>query len=114
MVKLLWTLDFAENYAFVVQDAPPGFHWNNNQATVFVAYIYYKDGGEVKGKGFVVISDNLSHDTIAVFTYQKLLIDYLKNNFSVNKINYLVMVLLSNSKITKIFWIFIIIIMTLE
>ena len=86
--EIIVNLDFAENYAFVVQDAPPGFHWNNNQATVFVAYIYYKDGGEVKGKGFVVISDNLSLDTIAVFTYQKLLIDYLKNNFSVNKINY--------------------------
>ena len=51
-------LDFPENYAFLVQDAPPGFHCNNNQATVFVAYIYYKDGGGVNGKGFVVISDN--------------------------------------------------------
>lgn len=81
-------LDFAENYAFVVQDAPPGYHWNNNQATVFVTYIYYKDGEEVKGKGFVIISDNLNHDTIAVFTYQKLLIEYLKSTFPVNKIHY--------------------------
>ncbi|XP_044575208.1 uncharacterized protein LOC123259016 [Cotesia glomerata] len=27
--------DFAENYAFVVQNAASGFHWNNDQATVF-------------------------------------------------------------------------------
>lgn len=84
-------LDFAENYAFIVQNAPPGFHWNNNQATVFVAFIYYKDNDsqETKGKGFVVISDNLNHDTAAVYTYQVLLIDYVKRNFpEVKKIYY--------------------------
>lgn len=26
--------DFAENYAFVVQDEIQSFHWNNNQATI--------------------------------------------------------------------------------
>lgn len=31
--------DFAENYAFVVQDAPSGFHWNNTRATVFPVVI---------------------------------------------------------------------------
>lgn len=86
--EIIVNFDFAENYAFVVQNAPPGYHWNNNQATVFVTYIYYKDGDEVKGKGFVVISDSLNHDTVAVFTYQKLLIEYLKSNFTVNKIYY--------------------------
>lgn len=86
--EIIINLDFAENYAFVVQDAPPGFHWNNNQATVFVAFIYYKSEGEVKGQGFVVISDNLTHDTVAVYTYQQLLVEYLKHNITVKKIHY--------------------------
>ena len=84
-------LDFAENYAFIVQHAPPGFHWNNNQATVFVTFIYYKmsDSSETKGKGFVVISDNLAHDTVAVYTYQQLLIKYVKEHFpEVKKLHY--------------------------
>jgi hypothetical protein len=28
------SMDFSENYAFVLQDAPQGCHWNNAQATV--------------------------------------------------------------------------------
>ena len=34
--------DFAQNYAFVVQNSAPGFHWNNNQATVYCMVYYYK------------------------------------------------------------------------
>lgn len=32
--------DFAENYAFILQDAMQGFHWNNSQAKIhpFVTY----------------------------------------------------------------------------
>lgn len=87
--EVVINLDFAENYAFIVQDAPPGFHWNNNQATVFVAFFYHRDGNETKNKGFVVISDNLNHDTVAVYTYQQLLIEYLKNQFpSIRKVHY--------------------------
>jgi hypothetical protein len=26
--------DFLENYAFIIQDAAQGFHWNNQQATI--------------------------------------------------------------------------------
>ena len=86
--EMIVNLDYAENYAFIVQDAPPGFHWNNNQATVFVAFMYYKNEDELKKKGFVVISDNLTHDTVAVYTYQQCLIEYVKNNFSVKKLHY--------------------------
>ena len=34
---------FAENYAFVVQNAAQSFHSNNDQATIFTVVIYYKD-----------------------------------------------------------------------
>lgn len=40
--EILVLCDFSENYAFVMQDAAPGFHWNNNQATVFPVVMYYK------------------------------------------------------------------------
>lgn len=32
--EALITLDFSENYSFVVQDEAQSFHWTNNQATV--------------------------------------------------------------------------------
>ena len=28
--KAIINVDFGENYAFIVQNAPPGFYWNNN------------------------------------------------------------------------------------
>ena len=41
-------LDFAENYAFIVQDANQVYHWNNAQATVHPAAVYYKnDSGQL-------------------------------------------------------------------
>ena len=30
--------DFSENYSFVAQDEPQGFHWNNSQATIVIYY----------------------------------------------------------------------------
>ena len=82
-------VDFAENYAFTVQDAVPGFHWNNDQATVYNIVIYYKEDGTVKHTSLVIISDCLTHDTVAVYTFQKILLNFLKNKFAlVSKIIY--------------------------
>ena len=39
---------FAENYAFVVQNAAQSFHWNNDQATIFTVLIYYKKDNILK------------------------------------------------------------------
>ena len=38
--EMVVTVDFAENYSFVFQDAAQGFHWSNSQATIhpFAAY----------------------------------------------------------------------------
>lgn len=79
--EFLCLMDFAENYAFVVQNAAQGFHWNNNQATIFPAVVYYKEDGELKNKNYVVTSDNLSHDAVAVHTYAKLIMEELKKDF---------------------------------
>lgn len=88
--EFLWLLDFAENYAFVVQEAAQGFHWNNNQATIFTSVVYYRRGENLEHKNFIVTSDNLTHDTVTVKIYTKLIIDSLKEEFeSIKKIYYL-------------------------
>lgn len=72
--------DFAENYSFVLQDAVQGFHWNNAQATIHPIIIYYR--GEDKEKlehiNLVIISDCMSHNTVAVHLFQRMMIDFLK------------------------------------
>ena len=87
--EFLVTADFAENYAFVMQEPASAFHWNNNQATLFPLVIYYKEGGELECCSFVGISDCLRHDTIVVYMFQEVLIKYWKNKFTqVSKIYY--------------------------
>ena len=78
MGEILVNADFSENYAFVLQDASQGFHWNNSQATIhpFVAYDLHVESPEVHQLSFVVISDCLHHDTIAVYTFQKSFINF--------------------------------------
>ena len=78
--EMLVTVDFSENYSFVLQDAAQGYHWNNCQATVhpFVAY-YKKEKDELCHLSYVVISEALSHDTAAVYLYQKCFITFLKS-----------------------------------
>ena len=74
--------DFSENYAFVLQDAAQGYHWNNAQATLHPFVIYYTDSSSTNHLSFVVISDSLHHDTIAVYLFQKNLIAFLKKQCS--------------------------------
>ncbi|XP_044588550.1 uncharacterized protein LOC123267774 isoform X1 [Cotesia glomerata] len=72
-------VDFAENYAFVVQDAAPGFHWNNDQATVYTVVIYYKVDNQLTHQSMVIISDCLNHDSIAVHIYSEIIINFIKS-----------------------------------
>lgn len=75
--------DFAENYTFTVQNAAPGFHWNNDQATVYNIVVYYKEGNVINHCSLVIISDCLEHDTVAVYTYHSTMIELLKRKFSI-------------------------------
>ena len=74
--------DFSENYAFVVQGAAQAYHWNNAQATVHPFVIYYTDSIAINHLNFVVSSDCLHHNTIAVYLFQKNLISFLKKQCS--------------------------------
>lgn len=88
--ELLVLLDFAENYAFVIQDAVQAFHWNNNQATLLPVMVYYKENNQLKHCCFTYVSECLKHDSISVYMYQRHLVDILKQKFNViNKIYYM-------------------------
>ena len=77
--EFLVTADFSENYSFVLQDAAQGFHWNNSQATLHPFVTYYLDSGEVCHLSYVVISECMHHDTVAVHLFQKSFITFLKD-----------------------------------
>lgn len=74
---ILVTADFSENYAFVLQDAAQGFHWNNAQATIHPFVAYYIESDELRHVSYVVISDCLHHDTVSVYMFQKCFIAFL-------------------------------------
>lgn len=87
--EFLVICDFAENYSFVVQDAAPGFYWNNNQATIYPVVIYYKSENVLAHKSFVIISDCLSHGSIAVHVYTHIIINFIISlSSTVSKIYY--------------------------
>ena len=66
-------------FSFILQDAAQGFHWNNSQATLHPFVAYFVDSGELCHPSYVIISDCLQHDTIAVYLFQKCFIAFLKN-----------------------------------
>ena len=71
--------DFAQNYSFSVQNAIQSYHWSSGTCTIHPFVCYYKDeNNKVKHINFVCISENKSHDTIAVHLFQTRLIRYLK------------------------------------
>ena len=77
--EMLVTVDFSENYSFVLQDAAQGFHWNNSQATIHPFVAYYTDrSGKLCHLSYIVVSEALQHDTTAVFLYQRCFIAFLK------------------------------------
>ena len=81
--------DFSENYSFVVQDEAQSFHWNNSMATLHPFFYYYRESGDIKHGNFVLVSDCNTHDTVAVYLFQKHLINHLKGNFQcVQKVIY--------------------------
>lgn len=75
------TCDFSENYSIVLQDEAQSYHWTSQQITIHPFVIYYKQEDKIEHVSFVIISDCLEHNTIAVYTFQKKLISYLSSKF---------------------------------
>ena len=75
-------LDFAENYAYVVQNEIQSYHWCNDQCTIHPAVMYYiGDDGKLNVKSFTFISKDLSHDTPFVYEVQRRIIEVLRQSY---------------------------------
>jgi len=77
---ILILLDFAENYAFVVQDSIQEFYWENRQATVHPAAVYYQSDGILQCLSMCVISNCLQHDTVSVYAFQDAILHHVNVN----------------------------------
>ena len=71
------TLDFAENYSFIVQDCAQRYHWNNAQATIHPFILYYLNPKtkEISRASFSCIINHMTHNTITVYAFLKNLIN---------------------------------------
>ena len=63
--------DFSENYTFLIQDAVQGNHWSKDQATLHPFVSYANIAGVVTMIPVLFISDHLTHDTVAVYAFQR-------------------------------------------
>lgn len=77
--------DFSENYSFVLQDEVQSYHWNNAQCTIHPFVVYFNDNGTQNHLSFVVISEVIKHDTIAVQLFIDKLVVFLKTKITVQK-----------------------------
>ena len=60
--------------SFVVQDE---IHWNNAAVTIHPFVCYYVDKGKLTSLWYIVISESLQHDTVAVHLFQKKFVEFL-------------------------------------
>ena len=66
------------NATLFVQDAVQSSHWNPPQATLFPVVVYKKVGDQLETISYCFFSDYMEHDTAAVFTFIRRLMDDLK------------------------------------
>ena len=90
--ECIMQMDFAENFSFIIQDEVQSSYFSKNQATLhpFVIYVRSLNGNLLtESKCYCFISDNLLHNTEAVFIYGSKIIPILKEEYpQVQKINY--------------------------
>lgn len=87
--EILVICDFSENYSFIIQNSAQGYHWNNNQATIHPFEIYYIKENKLENLSFIIISEVLTHDTIAVQLFISKLLDFIKQSISFTKITFM-------------------------
>ncbi|KAJ8665461.1 hypothetical protein QAD02_007123 [Eretmocerus hayati] len=83
--EFLVLLNFAENYAFLIQDAVQAFHYNNDQCTIMTVVVYYMKDSKLHHTSIAVLSDSLVHDSAFVHCVQKVVTDHIKKNFPLAK-----------------------------
>ena len=74
-------LDYSENYNFIYQDAIQSVHWDNTQATLHPVVIYVNNNNNLTVHSTCIISNHLLHNTSAVHSFLKIILDYIKIKF---------------------------------
>ena len=77
-------MGFAENISFITQDEVQSSYFSKNQATLhpFIIYVRTLNGNQSpESKCSCVASDNLIHNTEAVFSYISKIIPILKEEY---------------------------------
>ena len=80
--------DFSENLTFVIQDAVQGNHWAKDQATLHPFVCYANAAGVLTTIPVLFISDHLTHDTVAVYAFQRRLNQLLDDMLGPRKKQY--------------------------
>ena len=80
--------DFSENYSFVIQDAAQGVHWSNTACTLHPWICYYREDNSIKTFSVLFVSDCLVHNTVAVYTFQKILVKLLQEKLNLLDTHY--------------------------
>lgn len=80
------TMDFAENYSFIIQRSVQSFYYNNTQATLHPFCVYYKDPQatdkeKLQQMSFCVISDTTDHVAYTVHAFQEKLMKIIKDEY---------------------------------
>lgn len=83
--ECLLLCDFSENVSFVMQDEIQSYHWVNKQATLHPFVAYFRDGSaSLQHRSICIISDSMDHSTTAVYTFQKQVLEMLKQDIQLN------------------------------
>ena len=71
--------DFSQNYSMITQNSTQGSFFNPPpQATLHTFLAYVKSGGKIVKHSMCVFSDSTLHNTVAVFSFLKVVIPYLR------------------------------------
>ena len=93
--------DFSENFTFIIQDAVQGNHWSKDQATLHPFICFAKPRGVPITIPVLFISDHLTHDTVAVYAFQKRLNTILNDMLDLERSKYISLMAAENSTRTR-------------
>lgn len=77
------TVDFGENFSFLIPYAVQSFHWNNRQSTIhpFVIYTSGNIVGKPEYKTYFVISNDMAHDANAFHCFRVRVLEKVKQQY---------------------------------
>ena len=76
--KVVLQVDFSENASLLTQNEIQSAHWNHAQATLFTAYAWV---GKNLDESIVLVSDDLEHNKVSVYSYMSYILEYLTSKY---------------------------------